>query len=56
MRYEIKEEKYKHGRKTETNWVIWDNLNNSVLVRYADRKKCQDLINKYEAAQAAAEK
>ncbi len=55
MRYEIKEETYKHGRKTEKQWAIWDNLTSSVLVRYAERKKCQDLIDKYEAAQSRAE-
>lgn len=54
MRYEIKEEVYKHGRKTERQWTIFDHITKSVIVRYADRKRCQELIDRYE--QAAAEK
>ncbi|AVD99389.1 hypothetical protein SEA_BILLNYE_218 [Streptomyces phage BillNye] len=56
MRFEIKEETYKHGRKTEKQFAIFDKFKGEVVVRYAERKKCQELIDKYEAAQAAAEK
>jgi hypothetical protein len=54
MRYEIKEEIHKHGRKTETQWVIWDNATKSVLVRYGTRERCQELLDRYKAAVEAA--
>lgn len=56
MRYTIKEETYKHGRKTETQFAIWDSITNSSVARFGTRKAAQDIIDKYEAAQAAAEK
>lgn len=55
MRYTVKEEKYKHGRKTETQYAIWDSHKNESVARFATRKEAQKIIDNYEAAQAAAE-
>jgi hypothetical protein len=56
MRYTVKEETYKHGRKTEKQFAIWDSLANGVVARFGTRERAQEIIDKYEAAQAAAEK
>jgi hypothetical protein len=56
MRYTVKEETYKHGRKTETQFAIWDSMTNSSVARFGKREQAQEIIDKYEAAQAAAEK
>ncbi|QIN94189.1 hypothetical protein PP459_gp044 [Streptomyces phage Wakanda] len=55
MRYTVKEETYKHGRKTEKQYAIWDNINEESVARFATHKEAQKIIDKYEAAQAAAE-
>ena len=56
MRYTIKEETYKDGRKVLKNYAIWDSFQNGSVARFRTRKEAQDIIDKYEAAQAAAEK
>jgi len=56
MRYKVKEEVYKHGRKTEKQYAIWDIIKDESVARFATPKEAQDIIDKYEAAQAAAEK
>lgn len=49
MRYTIVEEKEKQGRKTFTQWAVMDTLEGRVIVRYANHKDAQDLIDKYQA-------
>jgi hypothetical protein len=51
MRYEVKEET-KDGL---TQWVIWDNLYSEVFARFKTEKEASDIVNKWYAAQAAAE-
>jgi hypothetical protein len=55
MRYSIKEETYKHGRRTETQFAIWDSITHSSVARFGKREQAQEIIDKYEAAQARAE-
>jgi hypothetical protein len=47
MRYTIVEETEKQGRKKFTQWAVFDNLEGRVIVRYADRKQAEDLLQKY---------
>lgn len=55
MRYKVKEETYKHGRKTEKQWAIWDTLRNESVARFGTEAEAQKIIDNYEAAQAEAE-
>jgi len=50
MRYEVVVEKTKHGRKTETQYCLFDNLEGRVIVRYADKKEADALLLRYRKA------
>ncbi|AXH49388.1 hypothetical protein HWB76_gp085 [Streptomyces phage Blueeyedbeauty] len=51
MRYEVKEE----NTDGLQQWVIWDNLYSEVFARFGTEKEATDIIDKWKAAQLAAE-
>ncbi len=55
MRYEVRPEETKDGRKVIKQWVIWDNLEQKVFARFNNPEQPTDIVNKYHAAQMAAE-
>ena len=55
MRYEVREETTKNGRKTETQWVIFDTLEQKAFARFATQEQAQGILDRWYAAQSAAE-
>lgn len=55
MRYTIRKEVTKVGRKKEIQWAVVDNLEDRVVVRYANQKDAIDLIDRYEEARKLKE-
>ena len=51
MRFEAKEETV----DGLTQWVLWDNLYGEVFARFKTEKEVTDIIDKWQAAQLAAE-
>lgn len=50
MRYEVKVDV-----DDSTQWVIWDNLEARVFARFGTEKAASDIVNRFYAAQMAAE-
>lgn len=55
MRFKLTEENTKVGRKTETQYCLFDTYSGTVMARFGTPERVQELIDKYEAAQFAAE-
>ncbi len=55
MRYEVRPENTKDGRKTIKQWVIWDNVEEKAFARFDNPEQPTDVLRKYYAAQLAAE-
>jgi hypothetical protein len=54
MRYEVKQETDAKGVSTG-QFVIWDNLESRVFARFAERENADKIVDKWRAAQLAAE-
>lgn len=50
MRYEVKQDE-----EDGTQWVIWDNLESRAFARFSDQATAQEIVDKWYAAQLAAE-
>ncbi|QWT30074.1 hypothetical protein SEA_TUNATARTARE_212 [Streptomyces phage TunaTartare] len=50
MRYEVRKDP-----KDDTQWVIWDTVEERAYARYGNPDKPQEIVDKYYAAQRAAE-
>ncbi|UUG69505.1 hypothetical protein SEA_SHAM_204 [Streptomyces phage Sham] len=50
MRYEVRQDP-----KDDTQWVIWDTVEERAYARYGNPEKPQEIVDKYYAAQRAAE-
>lgn len=54
MRYDVREDVDRNNKPTG-QWVIWDSHEAKPFARFATEKEAQDIVNKYYAAQLAAE-
>lgn len=50
MRYEVRKDP-----KDDTQWVIWDNVEERAFARYNNPEQPQEIVDRYYAAQLAAE-
>lgn len=50
MRYEVKQD-----QNDTTQWVIWDNLEDYAFARFSEKSRAEEIVNKWYAAQMAAE-
>lgn len=50
MRYHIRKEVTKVGRKTEVQWAVVDDADDRVVVRYANEEDAIALLHRYQLA------
>jgi len=50
MRYEVKQDP-----NDTTQWMVWDNLESYAFARFSDKEKAEEIVEKWYAAQLAAE-
>ena len=50
MRYDVRKDP-----NDDTQWVIWDTVENRAFARYSNPEEPQEIVDKFYAAQLAAE-
>jgi hypothetical protein len=55
MRFKLTTEDVKHGRRVETYYCLFDTYSMTVTARFGNPERVTELIDRYEAAQMAAE-